>query len=104
MRGTPKRGRECRLSVDVNHHGHELAVLFLSHGGVAMRAACPPQAAVNLLVVAAYKWPGSGDGNRFRGGAPGPTRRYKVSGFELVAGTLALHAAAPPRRILRACG
>lgn len=68
------------------------------------RGVCPPQAAVNLLVVAAYKWPGSGDGNRFRGGAPGPTRRYKVSGFELVAGTLALHAAAPPRRILRACG
>lgn len=43
MRGTPKRGRECRLSVDVNHHGHELAVLFLSHGGVAMRAACVPR-------------------------------------------------------------
>lgn len=105
MRGTVKRGRERRLSVDVNHPGHEPAVLFLLHGCVATRAACVPR---RLLSTFLWSPPTSGPeaaaATASQGAYPARHVDTRVSGFEIVAGTLALHAASQPCRILRACG
>lgn len=105
MRGTARRGRECRLSVGVNHHGHEPVVLFLSHGCVATLAACVLCRLLSTLSSALPTGgPAAATATASQGAHPARHVDTRLSGFEIAAGTLALHAAAPPRRILHACG